>query len=96
MTRVVNQSTSEVDIAEMSLNNGDDVVQASNESFWEVGRFMRTVKRVDNGHMLCAQLKALISARAEIEKAYAKQLTTWTRKWNEFLDKGKNEHLPCK
>ena len=73
----------------MSLNNGDDAVQASSESFWEVGRFMRTVKRVDNGYSLCSSLKQLINSRAEIERAYAKQLSAWSKKWNEFLDKGK-------
>ena len=75
--------------ADMSLNNGDDAVQASSESFWEVGRFMRTVKRVDNGYSLCSSLKQLINSRAEIERAYAKQLSAWSKKWNEFLDKGK-------
>lgn len=72
----------------MSINNGEDSVQASSESFWEVGKYMRTVNRIDNGYKLCSSLKQLITSRAEIEKSYAKQLTQWTKKWNDFLDKG--------
>ncbi|WAR03159.1 PACN2-like protein [Mya arenaria] len=87
--RVTNQSGSEVvGPPEMSIHNGDDAgVQASSESFWEVGKFVRTVKRIDNGYSLCSSLKQLINSRAEIERAYAKQLTQWSKKWNEFLDK---------
>jgi len=74
---------------EMSINNGgDDGVQASSDSFWEVGKYMRTVSRIENGNKLCTQLKQLINSRAEIERSYAKQLTGWSKKWNEFLDKG--------
>ena len=76
---------------DMSLHNGDDGgVQASSESFWEVGKFMRTVNRIDNGYKLCSQLKSLIQTRAEIERGYSKQLSQWSKKWNEFLDKGMN------
>lgn len=30
----------------------------------------------------------MISERADIEKAYAKSLKTWSKKWNEYLQKG--------
>ncbi|XP_045177379.2 antigen EM13-like isoform X2 [Mercenaria mercenaria] len=75
-------------ISEMSINNGDEPVQASSDSFWEVGKYARTVTRIDNGYKLCSSLKQLITSRAEIEKAYAKQLSQWSKKWNDFLDKG--------
>ncbi|XP_052269071.1 protein kinase C and casein kinase substrate in neurons protein 1-like isoform X2 [Dreissena polymorpha] len=89
-SRVSNQSASEAvgPVVDMSINNGEDVIQATSESFWEVGKFVRTVKRVDNGYSLCSSLKQLINTRAEIERSYSKQLTSWSKKWNEFLDKG--------
>lgn len=82
------RTTNTAVIGEMSINNGDEPVQASSESFWEVGKFVRTVNRIDNGYKLCSSLKQLITSRAEIERAYAKQLTQWSKKWNEFLDRG--------
>lgn len=75
-----------VDSGDMSLN--DEQILASSESFWEVGKFMRAVTRIDNGHSLCSSLRQLIKDRAEIEKSYAKQLSGWTKKWNDMLDKG--------
>nr|XP_022335349.1 protein kinase C and casein kinase substrate in neurons protein 1-like isoform X3 [Crassostrea virginica] len=73
----------------MSLN--EDLVQASNDSFWEIGKYSRTVKRIDNGKALCDSLRQLIQQRSEIETSYAKSLTNWSKKWNEFLDRG-NEY----
>lgn len=75
-------------IGEMSINNGEDQVQASSDSFWEVGKYARTVNRIDNGYKLCSSLKQLITSRADIERGYAKQLSQWSKKWNDFLDKG--------
>ncbi|XP_061175733.1 protein kinase C and casein kinase substrate in neurons protein 1-like isoform X4 [Saccostrea echinata] len=73
----------------MSLN--EDLVQPTNDSFWEIGKYHRTVKRIDNGKALCDSLRQLIKERSEIETSYAKNLTNWSKKWNEFLDKG-NEY----
>ncbi|XP_025085422.1 protein kinase C and casein kinase substrate in neurons protein 1-like isoform X2 [Pomacea canaliculata] len=70
----------------MSVN--DDVLQASSESFWEVGKYMRTVKRCDNGYKLCDHLRQFIETRSEIEKKYASMLSAWSKKWSEFLEKG--------
>ena len=75
----------------MSVN--DDMLQSSSDSFWEVGKYMRTVKRCDNGYKLCDHLRQLIESRAEIEKKYASMLSAWSKKWNDFLDKGKWEEL---
>ncbi|GFO33553.1 protein kinase c and casein kinase substrate in neurons protein 1 [Plakobranchus ocellatus] len=66
----------------------DDGIQSGSDSFWEVGKYMRTVKRVDNGFDLCNHMKKLISERAEIEKKYSAMLSEWAKKWNTFLDKG--------
>ncbi|XP_052685728.1 protein kinase C and casein kinase substrate in neurons protein 1-like isoform X2 [Crassostrea angulata] len=73
----------------MSLN--EELVQATNDSFWEIGKYSRTVKRIDNGKALCDSLRQLIQQRSEIETSYAKNLSSWSKKWNEFLDKG-NEY----
>ncbi|XP_060604125.1 protein kinase C and casein kinase substrate in neurons protein 3-like isoform X3 [Ruditapes philippinarum] len=90
VTRVSQERTKETSsaIGEMSINNGDDPVQASSDSFWEVGKYVRTVNRIDNGYKLCSSLKQLITSRADIERGYAKQLSQWSKKWNDFLDKG--------
>ncbi|XP_005102566.1 protein kinase C and casein kinase substrate in neurons protein 2 isoform X2 [Aplysia californica] len=70
----------------MSVN--DDAVMSGSDSFWEVGKYMRTVKRCDNGYQLCNHLKRLIEERSEIEKKYSAVLSEWAKKWNNFLDKG--------
>lgn len=70
----------------MSVN--DDAVQSGSDSFWELGRYSRTVKRCDNGHVLCNSLKKLIEERSEIEKKYAADLSKWAKQWNNYLDKG--------
>jgi len=70
-------------------NQEDILITPSSDSFWEIGKYSRTVKRIDNGHKLCDSLRSLIDQRSEIEKNYAKQLTQWTKKWNDYLDKGK-------
>lgn len=77
----------------MSVN--DDVLQASSESFWEVGKYMRTVKRCDNGYKLCDHLRQFIETRSEIEKKYASMLSAWSKKWSEFLEKGEEFRLKC-
>ncbi|OWF51969.1 protein kinase C and casein kinase substrate in neurons protein 2-like isoform X2 [Mizuhopecten yessoensis] len=70
------------------MTNYEESIQPSSDSFWEVGKYQRTVKRVDNGHKMCESLRSLIESRSEIEKNYAKQLSQWTKRWNEYLDKG--------
>jgi hypothetical protein len=65
----------------------DDGMQAGSDSFWELGKYMRTVKRCDNGYQLGTHLRKLIEERSEIEKKYAALLQEWNKKWNTFLDK---------
>ena len=86
-TKIPRATNNVTGTGDMSLN--DDQILPSSDSFWEVGKFMRAVNRIDNGHALCSQLRQLINSRAEIEKSYAKQLAAWSKKWNETLDKGK-------
>ncbi|XP_041366171.1 protein kinase C and casein kinase substrate in neurons protein 2-like isoform X2 [Gigantopelta aegis] len=66
----------------------DEFDTPSSDSFWEPGKFMKTVKRHENGYKLCDQLRSLVESRSEIEKNYAKSLSNWSKKWNDFLDKG--------
>ncbi|XP_067654884.1 protein kinase C and casein kinase substrate in neurons protein 2-like isoform X1 [Haliotis asinina] len=66
----------------------EEVVMPTSDSFWELGKFMKTVKRCDNGYKLCDSLRQLVEQRSEIEKKYAKDLVQWAKKWNNFLDNG--------
>ncbi|XP_022082701.1 protein kinase C and casein kinase substrate in neurons protein 1-like isoform X2 [Acanthaster planci] len=66
----------------------DENILSSEGSFWEIGQFKRTVKRVDDGHRLCNELMGLIQERSEIERKYSKSLRHWSKRWNELIDKG--------
>ncbi|CAI9729810.1 kinase C and casein kinase substrate in neurons 1-like isoform X2 [Octopus vulgaris] len=66
----------------------DEYNNQASESFWEIGKYNRSVKRIENGSKLCDSLRQLIETRSDIEKSYAKQLSQWSRKWNDFLEKG--------
>ncbi|XP_033646015.1 protein kinase C and casein kinase substrate in neurons protein 1-like isoform X2 [Asterias rubens] len=66
----------------------EESMLSSEGSFWEIGQFRRTVKRVDDGHRLCNDLMLLLQERSEIERKYSKSLKHWSKRWNELIDKG--------
>ncbi|XP_031623917.1 protein kinase C and casein kinase substrate in neurons protein 2 isoform X2 [Contarinia nasturtii] len=72
----------------MSHHSDDQLLQAGSDSFWEPGNYKRTTKRIEDGYKLCTDLQTLIHERAEIEKAYAKSLRAWSKKWGELIEKG--------
>ncbi|KAL1785134.1 kinase C and casein kinase substrate in neurons protein 2, partial [Sigmodon hispidus] len=53
-------------------------VEVSSDSFWEVGNYKRTVKRIDDGHRLSGH---------ELRR-HAQQLTVWARRWKQLVEKG--------
>ncbi|XP_015834800.1 protein kinase C and casein kinase substrate in neurons protein 1 isoform X2 [Tribolium castaneum] len=72
----------------MSHHSDDNMLIATSDSFWEPGNYKKTTKRIEDGYKLCTELMTLVNERAEIEKAYAKSLKTWSKKWNDSIEKG--------
>lgn len=67
---------------------GEDAIQPSSDSFWEVGKYKRTVKRAEEGFRLSEDLIAMVQERIAIEKKYAKSLKSWSQKWTQHIEKG--------
>ncbi|ROL52184.1 Protein kinase C and casein kinase substrate in neurons protein 1 [Anabarilius grahami] len=52
-----------------------------------VGNYKRAVKRIDDGHRLCNDLMNCLQERAKIEKSYSTQLTEWSKRWRQLIEK---------
>jgi len=78
----------EEDTVTMSHHSDEGSVMPGSESFWEPGNYKRTTKRIDDGERLCKDLILLVQERANIEKEFAKQLKSWSSKWNSLIEKG--------
>ena len=66
---------------------GEETIQPSSDSFWEIGKYKRTVKRAEDGFRLSEDLIAMVQERIAIEKKYAKSLKTWSQKWAQHVEK---------
>jgi len=73
---------------EMSHHSDDGMLVPGSDSFWEPGNYKRTTRRIEDGEKLCKDLILLVQERANIEKEYAKQMKTWSTKWNSIIEKG--------
>lgn len=72
----------------MSNHSEDAILCPASESFWEPGNYKKTTKRIEDGFRLCNDLLQLIQERCDIEKNYAKNLNSWSKKWNDAISKG--------
>ena len=72
---------------------GEEAIQPSSDSFWEIGKYKRTVKRAEDGFRLSEDLIAMVQERIAIEKKYAKSLKVWSQKWAQHVEKVTGEIL---
>lgn len=68
-------------------NSRDSLDDAPPDSFWEIGMFKRTVKRIEDGDRICDQMIKFIHERADIEEMYCRKLREWQLRWAKSLEK---------
>jgi len=78
-----------VEVNKVIMSVNDEILVPSSDSFWEIDGYKRTVKRTEDGMHMCNEMMKLISDRAEIEMKYANRLKSWSKKWSETIDKGR-------
>ncbi|RDD38909.1 Protein kinase C and casein kinase substrate in neurons protein 1 [Trichoplax sp. H2] len=77
---------------EAASNKGRDAslenIRDAASTFWDIGNYKRTVKRVDDGVKLCDDMLAMIRDRMELERAYARSLKRWASDWRSSIQNG--------
>ncbi|CAF0815517.1 unnamed protein product [Rotaria sp. Silwood1] len=68
-------------------NTDNDLYLPQTDSFWEIGKYNRVVKRCDDGNKLTSDLISMIGERAELEKTFSKMLKSWSKKWSDYVAK---------
>ncbi|UJR28356.1 hypothetical protein I4U23_009598 [Adineta vaga] len=68
-------------------NADNDLYLPQTDSFWEIGKYNRAVKRCDDGNKLTTDLISMINERAELEKTFSKMLKSWSKKWSDYVAK---------
>ncbi|CAF0980908.1 unnamed protein product [Adineta ricciae] len=68
-------------------NADNDLYLPQTDSFWEIGKYNRAVKRCDDGNKLTTDLIGMINERAELEKTFSKMLKSWSKKWSDYVAK---------
>ncbi|CAF3552009.1 unnamed protein product [Rotaria socialis] len=68
-------------------NAEHDLYVPLTDSFWEIGKYSRAVKRCDDGNKLTTDLISMIGERAELEKTFSKMLKSWSKKWSDYVAK---------
>ncbi|CAF1070984.1 unnamed protein product [Rotaria sordida] len=77
-----------MDTGNVDKTNADnDLYLPQTDSFWEMGKYNRVVKRCDDGNKLTTDLVSMISERAELEKTFSKMLKGWSKKWSDYVAK---------
>lgn len=79
----------------MSQHSDEPQPGVSSDSFWEPGNYKRTARRIEDGYRLCDSLASMVAERAEMEKAYAKGLRGWAKKWSDLIEKGRSHSMYC-
>ena len=75
-------------VRETPRGSDENLYGAASDSFWDIGNFKRTVKRIDDGAKLCDEFMKLVAERAEIESKYSFKLKAWSKKWEECIRNG--------
>ena len=73
---------------DITVKNSSQYLHSNNESFANINLDF-CFRRIEDGEKLCKDLILLVQERANIEKEYAKQMKTWSTKWNSIIEKGR-------
>jgi len=68
-------------------NVDNELYLPQTDSFWEIGKYSRALKRCDDGNKLTTDLVSMITERAELEKTFSKMLKSWSKKWSDYVVK---------